>query len=70
MTIQTKAGDYLVDKVRDDVQEIEEEVRERIEDAIRALDRHSPINAENETDEANKRSRTATGSPATTSSAP
>ena len=52
MKIETKAGDYLVSTVRDEVMSIEEEVRERIEDAINALDRHSPINAENETDEA------------------
>ena len=40
MKIEAKAGEALVDTIRSTVEDIEEEVRERVEDAIRALDRH------------------------------
>ena len=42
MSIQTEAGKDAVDNLSSTVEEIEEQVRERIEDAIRALDRWSP----------------------------
>ncbi len=43
MKIETKAGDYLAETVHAAVEDIEEEVRERVEDAIRALDRHELV---------------------------
>jgi CHASE3 domain sensor protein len=43
VTILTDAGKDAVDGLSSAVQEIEEQVRERIEDAIRALDRYEPV---------------------------
>ena len=40
MSILTEAGKDAVDNLSSTVEEIEEEVRERIEDAINALDRY------------------------------
>jgi hypothetical protein len=50
--LKTDASREGVDGVVEAFVEAEEQVRERIEDAIRALDRYEPINAVNETDEA------------------
>ena len=52
MTILTEAGKDDVDELSATVEEIEEEVRERIEDVIRALDRYAPIPAVDDTSEA------------------
>jgi hypothetical protein len=52
MTILTEAGKDAVDALSGDVERIEEEVRERIEDAIRALDRYAPIPGATDVEEA------------------
>jgi hypothetical protein len=43
VSILTEAGKDAVDGISKAAEEIEEQVRERIEDAIRALDRYEPI---------------------------
>jgi hypothetical protein len=52
MSILTDAGKDAVDELSATVEEIEEQVRERIEDAIRALDRYAPISGATDTYEA------------------
>ena len=43
MTILTEAGKDAVDGISKAAEEIEEQVRERIEDAIRTLDQYEPV---------------------------
>ena len=52
MTILTEAGKDAVDGLSEAVEKIEEEVREELEDAIRALDRYAPIPGATDADEA------------------